>query len=201
MPQTSAPVPGWLIALVWVIGIIVIVFMIFVLAIAAHLEDSGTGTTATIVILIVLTAMIGIWIGGEKIEPVMCHNCSKEFAGNVKICPYCHSPRAEESSEPTAIPTPSETQVEELGPRWWITRRNDLIAALERSGHSLGFTTQRQSTGEGGGGYLPAIRCKKCGAKYRGPILRRWWGLSPNRPCEGGDRVWGCPRLSDPPEA
>lgn len=63
----------------------------------------------------------------------------------------------------------------------YVKKKQDLIASLERAGHSVSFSTRRVS-GEGGSSIRVTMACDNCWKKYRGP-LHRWWGLSPNRPC------------------
>ena len=65
----------------------------------------------------------------------------------------------------------------------WKARHRKLIDDLETVGHSLDFRTYNNGFGEFQG--LETIMfCRSCRQGYRGRLLRRWRGLSPDRPCE-----------------
>jgi hypothetical protein len=64
----------------------------------------------------------------------------------------------------------------------WVREQKSLIAALEEGGHHLSFATTWLKS-EGGGGWATNMYCVQCGAEYKGVLLKRWWGLSPRRPC------------------
>jgi len=68
----------------------------------------------------------------------------------------------------------------------WVHEHGDLIAALGAVGHSLTFTTELLSLGHGATKrWETAMRCQRCGERYRGPFVNPWRGLSSERPCEG----------------
>jgi len=78
---------------------------------------------------------------------------------------------------------PSETKRRAAEERW-IGNHSDLIEALRDAGHVPHFRTNWHE-GEGGAAYGTTMTCDRCGSKYQGLPLRRWWGLSPRRPCDG----------------
>ncbi len=70
-------------------------------------------------------------------------------------------------------------QVEEQ----WRAKRSDLIEALKADGHSLTFTNTWRRRDEYGPEWVTTMACEECDTRYRGSLARRWWGLSPKRPC------------------
>ncbi len=71
----------------------------------------------------------------------------------------------------------------------FIALHSDPIAALKESGHSPIFQTSWYQSEQGPGAWVTKMSCPKCGAKPRNLLVRHWWGLSPDRPCDGSHSV------------
>ena len=117
-----------------------------------------------------------------------CASCGQEINAALTRCPYCDSVMRKESLEGSPAPSSSESAEEQ-----WIEGHRDLIALLEEGGHSLFFYTffytYPDSEDGGGGRWHTRLRCTACRARYHDSFLGRWWGLSPERPCEGDSGV------------
>lgn len=71
----------------------------------------------------------------------------------------------------------------EVGARY-ARRHRDVIAALTGAGHDPQVTGRWVDGSEySGGGWQFGLTCRRCHQRYRGRLLRRFGGLSPDRPC------------------
>jgi hypothetical protein len=64
-------------------------------------------------------------------------------------------------------------------------RHAELIETLPVVGHQPEITTGSPWDPRVPG-WETSMRCAKCGLRFRGRVLSRWFGLSPRRPCRDG---------------